>query len=344
MKSGRNQTAAKGKAARRRTATKQKTKGKKLNPAKKKKYLNFKLVGAGTFGSVYRAKTQTGKVVAIKKVLQDPHYKNRELIMMKEIQSRYCIKMLDHFMTKRNAGKDIYLNIVMDYFPYSLHTYTMKLKSRGKKFIPLMIKIFSYQIFAGLRYMHARNIVHRDIKPENILISTATGRLKICDFGSAKKIQDGEKSISYIASRFYRAPELVLGCEYYSGAVDIWAAGCVIAEMWRMGEALFEGESGIEQIKPIIKIIGPPKQSDLDSFEHTEKPKPSLKQTSSLEKELPKNAPPELLALLKRIFDYNPKTRITASEAMKSDYFKELFIEGKLIPNTDKPVASLFPK
>ena len=69
---------------------------KKVKPTKKRKYLNFKLVGAGTFGSVYRAKTSAGRVVAIKKVLQDPHYKNRELIMMKEIQSRYCIKMIDH--------------------------------------------------------------------------------------------------------------------------------------------------------------------------------------------------------------------------------------------------------
>lgn len=317
---------------------------KKAGQQKKRKYLSYKLVGAGTFGSVFRAKTPAGKVVAIKKVLQDPHYKNRELSMMKEIQSRYCIRMLDHFLTKRNGGKDIYLNIVMDYFPYSLHTYTMKLKGQGKKFNQLLVKIFAYQIFAGLRYLHSKNIVHRDIKPENILISTATGRLKLCDFGSAKKIQTGEKSISYIASRFYRAPELILGCEVYNGAVDVWAAGCVIAEMLRMGEALFEGESGVGQIKPIVSVLGPPKQAELDTFPHDNSIKITEKATTKLEKVLPKNVPPELMNLFKRIFVYSPSRRITAAEAMKADYFKELFEEGKLIPNTDKPISSLFAK
>ena len=218
------------------------------------------------------------------------------------------------------------------------------LNEKNKKFNPLLIKLFSYQIFAGLKYLHSKGIVHRDIKPENMLISTVTGRLKICDFGSAKKIRSGEKSISYIASRFYRAPELILGCEIYNGAVDIWAAGCVIAEMMRMGAALFEGKSGVEQIKPIVDVLGPPTRADLGSFQHTEDLKFAPKASLSLEKVMPKNTPPKLMNLLKRIFVYNPSRRITAVEAMQCDYFSDLFVEGKLIPGTDKPISTLFSK
>lgn len=312
------------------------------SPSKKRKYLGYRLIGSGTFGSVYKARTIAGKVVAIKSVKQDPQYKNRELEILKILHSRYCIKLKDHYFTRKNNGKDVYLNIVMDYFPYTVHSYTMKLRDQQKRIGNTLLKILAYQIFAGLRYLHAKGIVHRDIKPENIMFSPVTGKLKITDFGSAKVIKPGDTSVSYIASRFYRAPELILGCEQYTGAIDVWAAGCVIAEMLRMGEVLFEGMTGTGQIIPIIQLLGKPTQSDLSSFQHTAPVPTSLtKPIIKLEDQLPKTTNSKLIALLKQIFVYNPTKRITAAQCLQHPYFEDLFKEGKMIPNTDRPVASI---
>jgi len=83
----------------------------------------------------------------------------------------------------------------------------------------------------GIAYLHALNISHRDIKPENILININSQNLMICDLGSAKKLEKGETSIAYICSRFYRAPELIIGATQYNTQIDVWSIGCVIAEM-----------------------------------------------------------------------------------------------------------------
>ena len=105
--------------------------------------------------------------------------------------------------------------------------------------------------------MHAKNICHRDIKPQNLLIDPKTHILKLCDFGSAKKIVAGESNVSYICSRYYRAPELIFGATNYSFSIDLWSMGCVLAEML-LGTPLFMAESGIDLLVEIIKILGTP--------------------------------------------------------------------------------------
>lgn len=100
-------------------------------------------------------------------------------------------------------------------------------------------------MFRGLAYLLGINICHRDIKPQNILVDNTTMILKICDFGSAKKLSPNEVSVSYICSRYYRAPELIFGSQYYTNAIDVWSMGCVVAEMVT-GEPLFPGESAVD--------------------------------------------------------------------------------------------------
>ena len=108
-----------------------------------------------------------------------------------------------------------------------------------------------------MSYIHALGIVHRDIKPQNLLVDPSAHILKLCDFGSAKKIAKGEVNVSYICSRYYRAPELIFGATDYSAAIDVWSAGCVIAELL-LGQPLFPGESGVDQLVEIIKVLGTP--------------------------------------------------------------------------------------
>jgi len=95
-------------------------------------------------------------------------------------------------------------------------------------------------------------ICHRDIKPQNLLIDPDSHLLKLCDFGSAKLLVKGEPNVSYICSRYYRAPELIFGASDYTNAIDVWSSGCVMAEMI-LGEPIFAGESGIDQLVEIIK-------------------------------------------------------------------------------------------
>lgn len=117
-------------------------------------------------------------------------------------------------------------------------------------------------MFKGLAYIHSLGICHRDIKPQNILIDPKTHLVKICDFGSAKRLSPSEPNVSYICSRYYRAPELIFGATNYTVAVDIWSTACVVAEMLT-GVSLFPGENNVDQMVEIIKVLGTPSPEEI---------------------------------------------------------------------------------
>ncbi len=129
----------------------------------------------------------------------------------------------------------------------------------------LQIKLYMYQLLRSLAYIHSVGICHRDIKPQNLLLNPATGVLKLCDFGSAKILVAGEPNVSYICSRYYRAPELIFGATNYSTNIDIWSTGCVMAELM-LGQPLFPGESGIDQLVEIIKVLGTPTREQIKTM------------------------------------------------------------------------------
>jgi len=111
--------------------------------------------------------------------------------------------------------------------------------------------------------MHRHNVMHRDIKPQNLLVDPTCHILKVCDFGSAKKMSsESKQSVSYISTRYYRAPELMFGSREYTNAIDIWSSGCVIAELI-LGEPLFRGEMPHSQLIEIIKKLGSPTEEQI---------------------------------------------------------------------------------
>jgi glycogen synthase kinase 3 beta len=194
-------------------------------------YSPIKILGKGAFGTVYSARSPDGTTVAIKKVVQDPNYKNRELDILKLLCHKNCINFKGSFKTAGKVPGEVTLNLVMEYLPFTLQSYSHSFRKLRQCPPQFYIKLFSFQLLAGLAYLHSLGVTHRDLKPENVLVNAETGELKICDFGSAKLLRPNEESIAYIASRYYRAPELLLGSTHYTNALDIWATGRVIQEM-----------------------------------------------------------------------------------------------------------------
>jgi glycogen synthase kinase 3 beta len=228
----------------------------------------------------------------------------------------------------------------MDYLPMTLAQFVTC--HRQQRMYPpiLFVKLFLFQVFSGLHYLHSIGITHRDIKPTNIIVDSDTGELKICDFGSAKMLKPGEKSVAYIASRYYRAPELVMGCTEYTTKIDIWATGCVFAECIMGGVPIFPGTSSESQLTEIFKVIGPPTESDLSSFIHTYRLENPQRATTSLERTLPTYTPFDIVDLLKKIFVYDPRKRPSALDCMKHRCFDDLFGHGILLPSK-RPIPML---
>ena len=218
-----------------------------------------RVIGNGTFGVVYQATiAETGETVAIKKVYQDRRYKNRELQIMKELKQHPNITHLRHaFYTTGDKPDELYLNVVMDYVPETVYRVVKHYNKMRQQMPILLVKLYTYQMMRSCAYIHAVGICHRDIKPQNLLVDTAPHVLRLCDFGSAKRLVRGEPNVSYICSRYYRAPELIFGATEYTPAIDVWSCGCVAAEML-LGQPLFPGESGVDQLVEIIKVLGTP--------------------------------------------------------------------------------------
>ncbi|KVH89465.1 Protein kinase, ATP binding site-containing protein [Cynara cardunculus var. scolymus] len=242
--------------------------GKNGEPKKTVSYMAERIVGNGSFGTVFQAKCiETGETVAIKKVLQDRRYKNRELQLMRMMDHPNVVS-LKHCFFSTTSRDEVFLNLVMEYVPGTIFRVS-KHYSDMRQTMPLIyVKLYTYQvriklltsertlqIFRGLAYMHSvAGVCHRDLKPQNVLVDTVTQQVKICDFGSAKILMTGEANISYICSRFYRAPELIFGATEYTTSIDIWSAGCILAELL-LGQPLFPGENAVDQLVEIIKFL-----------------------------------------------------------------------------------------
>jgi len=292
--------------------------------------------GKGSFGVVFRAKDMTtGRDVAIKRVLQDPRYKNRELQIMKALSHTNCVQLLDSFYDRK--GNELYLNLVLAYIPKNLFEVCMVF-CKKKQPMPLQhVKLYTYQICRSLSYIHSLGICHRDIKPQNLLINPETHELKLCDFGSAKVLVEGECNVSYICSRYYRAPELLFGAIEYTGSIDIWSTGCVLAELL-LSQPIFAGESAIDQLVEIIKVLGTPNREEVNlmnpEYEDYKKfPVIKAKQWATV---FPNN-PAVVVDLVSKMLLYSPNDRIHPLEACAHPFFDELRTanetdEGILLP------------
>lgn len=306
-------------------------------------YSDAKVIGNGSFGVVYQATLISGehKDVAIKKVLQDKRFKNRELAIMRVLDHCNIVKLLYFFYSQGEKKDDVYLNLVLEFIPETVYRVSRNY-SKNKKTIPLFdIKLYMYQLFRSLHCIHSQSICHRDIKPQNLLLNTQTGVLKLCDFGSAKKLTRGEPNVSYICSRYYRAPELIFGATDYSCSIDVWSAGCVLAELL-LAQPIFPGDSGVDQLVEIIKVLGTPSKEQIRQMNpnYNDFKFPQIK-AHPWEKVFWSRTPQEAIRLTTRLLEYSPGTRLKPMQACAHNFFDELRQPGAKLSNGG-PLPPLF--
>ncbi|XVF79990.1 hypothetical protein PTKIN_Ptkin15bG0034500 [Pterospermum kingtungense] len=297
-------------------------------------YMAERVVGTGSFGVVFQAKClERGESVAIKKVLQDKRYKNRELQIMRILDHPNVVQ-LKHCFFSTTDKDELYLNLVLEYVQETVYRVS-KHYSRMNQHMPILyVQLYTYQICRALNYLHnVVGVCHRDIKPQNLLVNSQSHQLKICDFGSAKMLVPGEPNISYICSRYYRAPELIFGATEYTNAIDMWSVGCVMAELL-LGQPLFPGESGVDQLVEIIKILGTPTREEIKCMNpnYTEFKFPQIK-AHPWHKIFHKRMPPEAVDLVSRLLQYSPNLRCTALEACAHPFFDDLRNPNACLPN-----------
>jgi serine/threonine protein kinase len=284
----------------------------------------------------------TGEVVAIKKVLQDKRFKNRELQIMKMLNHCNIVALRNSFYTNGPKTDEVFLNLVLEFVPETVYRVSRQY-AKTKTPMPLLyVKLYIYQLCRALAYMHSLGICHRDIKPQNLLLDPASGILKLCDFGSAKILRTGETNVAYICSRYYRAPELIFGSTSYTPSIDIWSMGCVLAELL-LGQPLFPGDSGVDQLVEIIKVLGTPAKEQIVSMNqnYTNYKFPDIKPHPWPKVFKAKSVPPEGIDLISKVLVYTPSLRLKPWEVCAHPFFDEIRDPNTRLP-TGKPLPVLF--
>ncbi|OXU22572.1 hypothetical protein TSAR_015507 [Trichomalopsis sarcophagae] len=288
---------------------------------KLRRYEKIDFLGEGQFATVYKAKdTVTDKIVAVKKIKVGSHAEAkdginrtalREIKLLQELKHENIIGLLDVFGHKSNVS------LVFDFMDTDLEVI---IKDTNIVLTPANIKSFMIQTLKGLDYLHFNWILHRDLKPNNLLISS-DGIVKIGDFGLAKFYGSPNRVNTHqVVTRWYRAPELLFGARLYGAGIDMWAIGCILAELL-LRVPFLPGESDLDQLTKIFQVLGTPteetwpgvtKLPDFIQF----KPFPAVPL-----KDIFTAAGDDLLDLLASLLNINPIERCSCDQALQMTYF-----------------------
>lgn len=287
-----------------------------------KRYEKINFIGEGQFATVYKARDkETNREVAIKKIkigtaqeAQDGVNRTalREIKLLQELHHDNVIALLDVY------GKDSSISLVFEIMETDLE----QILHERKIWLSFAhIKSYILMTLKGLEYLHKSWILHRDLKPNNLLLDK-NNILKIADFGLARTFGSPSRIYTHqVVTRWYRAPELLYGSRMYGTGVDIWAVGCILAELFRR-EPLFPGTSDLDTLDKIINVLGTPSEKnwhgvtelpDFVEFNEVDVTQPLSERFSALQQ--------DAIDILERMLKLNPNDRCDCTEALNMPYF-----------------------
>ncbi|KAF1984170.1 Pkinase-domain-containing protein [Aulographum hederae CBS 113979] len=280
-------------------------------------------LGEGTYATVFKGRNrQTGEFVALKEIHLDseegtPSTAIREISLMKELKHENIVSLHDVIHTENK------LMLVFEFMDKDLKKY---MDSRGERgaLDAVTIKSFMFQLLRGIAFCHDNRVLHRDLKPQNLLINTR-GQLKLADFGLARAFGIPVNTFSNeVVTLWYRAPDVLLGSRTYNTSIDIWSAGCIMAEMYT-GRPLFPGTTNEDQLQRIFRLMGTPSERSWPGISSFPEYKPNFTHyaTQDLRIILPQ-IDQSGLNLLSSMLQLRPELRISATDALRHPWFQDL--------------------
>ncbi|XP_046328358.1 cyclin-dependent kinase 9-like [Haliotis cracherodii] len=319
------------------------------------KYEKLAKIGQGTFGEVFKAKDKkTKRLVAMKKVLMEnekegfPITAIREIKILQLLKNENVVSLIEICRTKvspYNRFKSTFYLV----FEFCEHDLAGLLSNANVKFTLGEVKKVMQQLLNGLYFIHSNKILHRDMKAANILI-TKTGILKLTDFGlarafSATKPGQPNRYTNRVVTLWYRPPELLLGERNYGPAIDMWGAGCIMAEMWTRSP-IMQGNTEQHQLLLITQLCGSispevwPGVEKLELYDKLELPKTQKRKVKERLKSYVKDQ--YALDLLDKLMNLDPSKRIDSDTSLNHDFFWMDPMPADLMPMLSRHTTSMF--
>lgn len=314
-------------------------------------YKQLNKIDEGSYGIVFRAQNkETGEIVAIKKIKLGKEKEGFPITSIREINILFNLNHENIVKIKEVVfGSSIdKVFAVMEYCDYELKALCLREKNSSNTFISLAtVKCLLRQLLEGVEYMHSKWIIHRDLKTSNLLLNRS-GILKIADFGLARKYGSPLRHYTkLVVTLWYRAPELLLNCDKYGTAVDMWSVGCILAEML-LGEPLIQGTDELDQLNKIFRLLGTPTEESWPAWNTLPNyQKITFKQynINKLREHFPAYSTKDDIVLtdkgydlLSKLLTCNPSKRISAAEALRHPWFYEnpLPFQSQEMPTFDE--------